>query len=59
MREEFVEEVIDRYDELLMEEQGRGISYGEIAYIDSLDKEELNKLYEEICEWDKNNKGDD
>lgn len=56
MREEFVEEVIDRYDELLMEEQGRGISYGEIAYIDSLDKEELNKLYEEICEWD--NKGD-
>ncbi len=58
MRDEFVEEVIDRYDELLNEEQGRGISYGEIAYIDSLDKEELNKLYEEICEWDKNNKGD-
>ena len=59
MREEFVEEVIDRYDELLMEEQGRGISYGEIAYIDGLDKEELNKLYEEICEWDNNKNGDD
>lgn len=48
--DEFREEVIERYDEYLMATEGRGISYGEIAYIEGLGKKELNALYEEACE---------
>lgn len=55
MRDEFVEEVIEVYDEYIREKEGRGISYGEIAYIDGLKKKELNNLYEEICEWKEKN----
>ena len=47
---EFVLEVERLYDERLMKTENRGMSYGEIAYIESLSKEELNKLYEELLE---------
>lgn len=49
--DDFIEEVIERYDEYLMASEGRGISYGEIAYINGLGKEELNALYEEANEY--------
>lgn len=49
--DEFIEEVIERYDEYLMASEGRGISYGEIAHINGLGKEELNALYEEANEY--------
>lgn len=45
--EEYKQEVQRVYDEYLMATEGRGISYGEIAYIDSLNKQELDKLYDE------------
>ena len=45
--EEYKQEVQRVYDEYLMATEGRGISYGEIAYIDGLDKKELDKLYDE------------
>lgn len=38
------------YDELLEQQEQRGISYGEIAYIDSLSQEQLNNLELEIEE---------
>lgn len=49
--DDFTDEVIERYDEYLMASEGRGISYGEIAYINTLGKEELNALYEEVNEY--------
>ena len=36
------------YDELLQHEEKRNISYGEIAYIQDLNENELEKLEEEI-----------
>lgn len=45
--EEYKQEVQRVYDEYLMATEGRGVSYGEIAYIDSLNKQELDKLYKE------------
>ena len=46
--DEFNQEVQRLYDEYLMKTEKRGISYGEIAYIEGLSKKELNKLYEEL-----------
>ena len=46
--DEFKQEVQRLYDEYLMKTEKRGISYGEIAYIEGLNKKELNKLYEEL-----------
>lgn len=46
--EEFQNEVISRYDEFLYNTEKRDISYGEIAYITSLSKDDLNILYSEI-----------
>ena len=46
--EEFLLEVQSKYDLWLMEKEHRNISYGEIAHIQDLDKEELQELYEEI-----------
>jgi len=45
--EEYKQEVQSVYDQYLMKTENRGISYGEIAYIDGLDKKELDDLYNE------------
>lgn len=46
--EEHHDEVITLYDELLQKQEKRGVSYGEIAYIQNLDSKELKALYDEI-----------
>ena len=46
--EEYKIEVQRAYDEYLYKTEGRGASYGEIAYIDGLDEHELDELYEEL-----------
>ena len=46
--EEFQNEVISQYDEFLYNTEKRGVSYGEIAHITSLSKDDLNILYNEI-----------
>jgi len=38
------------YEEWIRREQNRDISYGEMAYIEGLDAEELDKLEEEVAE---------
>lgn len=45
------------YDEYLQDTEGRGISYGEIAYLNSLDEDELEDLRKEI-EQEQELKGD-
>ena len=52
--EEFRQEVERLYDEYLEETESRGISWGEIAYIEGLNKKELNALYEELIERNEN-----
>lgn len=51
-REEFVMEVCRIYDEYLMRTENRGMSYGELAYVQNLDRKELEALYEELLEED-------
>lgn len=46
--DEYKIEVQRAYDEYLYKTEGRGASYGEIAYIDGLDEQELDDLYKEI-----------
>ena len=46
--EEFTMYVMDAYDEYLMQTEGRGISYGEINYIQSLTKKEMQGLLTEL-----------
>lgn len=41
-------EVQSRYDDYLMTTENRGISYGEIAYIQGLSREELDDFSEEL-----------
>lgn len=48
--EEYRGEVVRAYDEYIMAKEGRGISYGEIAYIEGLKKRELDALYNEALE---------
>lgn len=45
--DEYKMQVQSVYDQYLMKTEYRGISYGEIAYIDGLDKEGLDGLYNE------------
>ena len=45
--DEYRMEVERVYDLYLMETEGRGASYGEIAYIEGLNKRELDALYKE------------
>lgn len=45
---EYVKEVQGLYDEYLQKTENRGISYGEIYYIQNLRKKELDKLYKEL-----------
>lgn len=52
--DEYKQEVERVYDEYLMATEDRGISYGEIAYIEGLNKKELDNLYNEaLSELDK------
>ena len=46
--EEYRQEVIRKYDEYLMKTEKRGISYGEIAYIEGLKKKELEEMEKEL-----------
>lgn len=52
--DEFRQEVERLYDEYLEETEGRGISWGEIAYIEGLNKRKLNALYKELIERNEN-----
>lgn len=49
-REEFNMAVQNAYDEVLMATEGRGISYGECAYIEGLSEDEARALLEECYE---------
>lgn len=46
-REEFNMTLVNAYDELLTKTEGRGISYGECAYIDNLKESEAQEFLEE------------
>ena len=48
--EEYRLHIQSKYDEYLMKTENRGISYGEIAYIQNLDEKELKELEEELEE---------
>lgn len=48
--EEFRLEVQRMYDEYLYKTEKRGISYGEIAHIESLADCALQEFYDELCE---------
>jgi hypothetical protein len=48
--DDFIMEVQSIYDEYLQRTEKRGISYGEIYYIQNLRKKELDKLYIELLE---------
>ena len=48
--DELLNEVVQKYDEYLMLKEKRGVSYGELAYIQNLDKRELKELYNAILE---------
>lgn len=48
--EDFRGEVVRLYDEHLTKTEHRGVSCGELAYIDGLKKKELQELYNELCE---------
>lgn len=45
---EYMLNIQSKYDEYLMKTENRGISYGELAYIQSLDKKGLKELEEEL-----------
>lgn len=50
-REEFNEyllEVQSKYDEYLMKTENRGISYGELAYLQDLSREQLEEFEKEL-----------
>ena len=46
--QEYRLEVQNMYDEYLQKTENRGASYGEIAYIQSLDEKELTELVNEL-----------
>lgn len=49
-RQEYIMQIQNMYDEYLMKTKKRGISYGEIAYIQDLKKKDLDALYNELYE---------
>lgn len=48
--EEYKMEVERKYDELLMKQEGRGISWGELLYFQNLKKAQLQEIEKEIDE---------
>lgn len=49
-KQEYIMHVENLYDALVNIQEQRNISYGEIAYVESLKKKELEELEEEIIE---------
>ena len=47
---EYLLEVQSKYDEYLMKTENRGISYGELAYLQGLSKEQLEEFEKELDE---------
>ena len=45
---EYLLEVQSKYDEYLMKTENRGISYGELAYLQDLSKEQLEEFEKEL-----------
>lgn len=48
MLEDLKIEVQRLYDEYLINTEKRGISYGELVYIQDLNEEDLNNMYNEL-----------
>lgn len=51
LEDEYLMSVQQKFDEYLMATEGRGISYGEIAYLEEISKAELGKIERELDEW--------
>ena len=47
---EYILHIQNKYDEYLMRTENRGMSYGELHYIQNLSEEELQELEEELEE---------
>ena len=47
-KEEYLREVVSKYDEYLMKTENRGISYGELAYLQGLILEQLEEFEKEL-----------
>lgn len=47
-KEEYLREVQSKYDEYLMKTENRGISYGELAYLQDLSREQLEEFEKEL-----------
>lgn len=47
-KEEYLREVVNKYDAYLMKTENRGISYGELAYLQSLTLGQLKELDKEL-----------
>lgn len=47
---DYIMEVQSLYNEYLEKTENRGISYGELSYIENLKKKELDSLYIELIE---------
>lgn len=47
-KEEYLLEVVNKYDEYLMKTENRGISYGELTYLQGLTKEQLELFEREL-----------
>ena len=48
LKAELLQEVVSLYDEYLQETEKRGISYGELAYLQSLSVESLEEIKKQI-----------
>lgn len=46
--EEYRQEVISKFDEWLVRTEKRGISYGELAHFENLNKQELARVEQEL-----------
>ena len=51
--DEYKMEIEARYDNYIYETEGRCASYGEIAYIQNLNEEELKEFEEELDEYER------
>ena len=47
-KEEYLREVCNKYDEYLQKTENRGISYGELAYLQSLSLGQLSEFEKEL-----------
>lgn len=47
---ELLKEVVQKYYEYLLLKEKRGVSYGELAYIQNLGKREIKELYNAVLE---------